>query len=1490
MEQQYDFTIQRWYHISKDGSYLRLSPQKNLNYPDGTKVNYVYINNRLLPNVLQTRNGDQITISYRTRTEAFKFRWAIDQVQDTLGRLITVHYYGDYGYDAGTGKPQSALAAVTAPDQITGQERVLVKLEYENVDLHYNFSPAPAENSVPPMLTVLRKIYYPATGRGYLFEEFSSYGMARKISMRKDMNDPSYPGGTDGTPIAYTYYDYPLNDIESGQLNDAPKYTERHEWWAGKTDAQGNAVSTPTIYTYQRDPGAFADTVYIPDSTNTGYILKMITSGTSGGFASSVEMLNNQEQLLQKTETTYSTFGDSVPLPIQVLVTNEASETAKTIYDYYSNAYGRVRYIDEHGFTGSIQRRTEFEYINDTPFIDHNLLRLVKWQRVYSGSSLTQAVAMTRYFYDDYAIKGGMEYYAGQSIPSTHSATFDQTYSPRGNLTTARAYSSINPDVYTDRSMKYDIFGNVVEADVSCCQVKKAGFSYNATWYSQPDWTRDGNEQQPPYLDTSYQYDFYTGLTKQVTAPNGQSLSYSYDSAWRLDTATNNGTGATTITRPDKDGYQNDQLSYFERASYDDNGTKTITSRSWFDGAGHSIRGGAGAGASPSTYDMSAVTYDYLGRPTRQSNPYAGDSSGNGMAQYFTVSLYDVQSRVIEVVLPDDNPQGQRSRVQTSYNGSTVTGTDQVGRQKRSQVDGLGRLISVTEQNPQNGALDSTNYQTTYAYNVLDNLTQVNQGGQIRAYKYDALGRLLFEKTPEQTPTIADGGVPNQWTAAYTYTDFNAVAARTDARGVVTTYGYGALNRLETITYNTSNAPNVEATNPVTLTYFDSGSGKGQAETIDNGTALESFGYDGVGRLGSLTRTFPGNSNQYTTSYEYNAANQPTYITYPSNKRLRMNHDARGRMSGLDKMNGAVVQTSYLSQTSYNTAGQVTSMMLGSGVVDTITYDGQRLQLTRQTATKSGSTLMDLNYSYAATAGSSGTGTTAGNSGQLMAVTNNPNAQPSTINGQNRNQAFTYDDLGRLLTATGTGSAQGQWQRRFAYDRFGNRTGVWDATTGGSQIQSVSLQQSGGVPTNRLTSVTNGGTTVNYGYDNNGNVTNDGVHLYRYDAENRMVKVDDGVNGIYGYDTANCRVKKVVATYTTYCIWEGGQVIAEYSDAPQQGSGGLKYYEVDRLSTRLVTNGTGSVLGTQDHLPFGEEAGVAGESEKHRFTNYERDGESGTDYAVNRQYHAATGRFLRPDPVTGNATDPQTLNRYAYTANDPINLVDPTGLDVAIPGYCPPEFPFCGEATVNIGGFGYTNVTVGYDGSGGGTFLWNTGRGPNSFLGRLEIAGISLSGLPVGFLGFQRSDRDTKADVEWARSVMRDGMPFPPGRTDNIENVLDCYNKWKFSSTIAGLVGEQYRGIAEAFEIGAPTSLGGDILATIAKAQRKGFGGPTHPYGSGMNALFRAIGKTLGLPTSVRQGLTFVGDRATPALRYVGVAVAGYNASIFGQCLFGYLK
>jgi RHS repeat-associated protein len=85
-----------------------------------------------------------------------------------------------------------------------------------------------------------------------------------------------------------------------------------------------------------------------------------------------------------------------------------------------------------------------------------------------------------------------------------------------------------------------------------------------------------------------------------------------------------------------------------------------------------------------------------------------------------------------------------------------------------------------------------------------------------------------------------------------------------------------------------------------------------------------------------------------------------------------------------------------------------------------------------------------------------------------------------------------------------------------------------------------------------------------------------------------------------------------------------------------------------------------------NHEPFGDapfdSTQLGTLPEKHQFTSYERDYESDTDYAVNRQYHTANGRFMQPDPIAGSLGDPQSLNRYTYVLNDPVNLNDPTGL------------------------------------------------------------------------------------------------------------------------------------------------------------------------------------------------------------------------------------
>ena len=68
------------------------------------------------------------------------------------------------------------------------------------------------------------------------------------------------------------------------------------------------------------------------------------------------------------------------------------------------------------------------------------------------------------------------------------------------------------------------------------------------------------------------------------------------------------------------------------------------------------------------------------------------------------------------------------------------------------------------------------------------------------------------------------------------------------------------------------------------------------------------------------------------------------------------------------------------------------------------------------------------------------------------------------------------------------------------------------------------------------------------------------------------------------------------------------------------------------------------------------------------FTGQERDAESNLDHMGARYYSSQFGRFVSPD-TTGislaNLGDPQQLNLYAYTRNNPISNIDPTGLDCA---------------------------------------------------------------------------------------------------------------------------------------------------------------------------------------------------------------------------------
>jgi RHS repeat-associated protein len=79
----------------------------------------------------------------------------------------------------------------------------------------------------------------------------------------------------------------------------------------------------------------------------------------------------------------------------------------------------------------------------------------------------------------------------------------------------------------------------------------------------------------------------------------------------------------------------------------------------------------------------------------------------------------------------------------------------------------------------------------------------------------------------------------------------------------------------------------------------------------------------------------------------------------------------------------------------------------------------------------------------------------------------------------------------------------------------------------------------------------------------------------------------------------------------------------------------------------------------------------ASDSTRQRFTQKERDSESGLDYFLARYYSSAQGRFTSVDPVTVTPErfyDPQQFNLYAYTRNNPLRFIDPTGKTLTISG------------------------------------------------------------------------------------------------------------------------------------------------------------------------------------------------------------------------------
>ncbi len=1057
-------------------------------------------------------------------------------------------------------------------------------------------------------------------------------------------------------------YDYPQTASPYG-INCADGTTVN----VNRKVSDGTNTAT---WNYVRNVSAGTTTMTTPALPDTPSANDAVYTFNSGGEETSRKVYGNSPgtTLLRTVNTTWA--GNGTP-STQIVILEDSNHTqSETATTFDSNGLldSMTEYDWGQGAPGNPIRQTNYTYQTSTNYTSRNIINLITSKQITNGQ---QSTVLYR---QDILYDGVMLATCPASALQHYDSAYPCSMNYRGNPTQVTTYLSPNtPSNPVSKNFTYDWFGNQRTAQINCCQTKTYSYS-SATQYSEPDSITSGSS---PQLITSFTYNSYTGVQLTATDPNNLVRNSSYDflrrpmSVWLKIGSTS---GASV-------SYSYDDVHFTSTTTSTIDSSKSIQQVAAMDGLGRTTKSTL-EDANSNIYSIVSTQYDIPGRLYKSSNPYTGSPS------FWVTTQFDVLGRPISSTLPDN------SATTYSYATNTVIITDPAGKQRETETDGVVRLSVTLEPDPANG--NTLTLQTTSSYNVLDQLTQTVQGSQTRSYNYDALGRVLSISLPESGLTCF-GSVTGSTCNSNGYDQWNNLLMKTDARGVLTSFSYDTLNRLIGVAYTIPNGSGVSSmpyvcdplggTNisaNVCFAYGTSASSynNGRPITMTDGVGSENYTFNNFGQMTQLQKKISGTT--YTMGYQYNIAGQPTQVIYPSSRVVQKSMDPIGRLCEVAPSTTGCNTASnpYTTGFSYNSAQEPSGFKYGNGLYASLGYSSDRLQLNcidYSTTNRNGACAHDsttkfgLNYSY---------GPTGSNNGQISGTTD------SFDNG--RSATYTYDSLGRLTQASTTGSTNyPNWDLKFAYDRYGNRTNQTVQSDTSPNLQPPAPSNSVTVnPSNNQIS------TVGYAYDLSGNMTNDGYNTLVYDGASRVTSATNvGGSGTYSYDGKGLRVTKVATGTTTVYIFSGGKVIAEYQNGAAPSSptreyvysgsiltakiegGSTNYYHTDHLSTRLLTDGSGNVLGQQGHYPFGETWYAQNTTTKWEYTSYERDSESGNDFAMAREGVNRLGRFSSTDPVAGSNSDPQSLDRYSYVENDPINLVDPSGQLIYNPPPAPPPPP-----------------------------------------------------------------------------------------------------------------------------------------------------------------------------------------------------------------------
>jgi RHS repeat-associated protein len=690
-------------------------------------------------------------------------------------------------------------------------------------------------------------------------------------------------------------------------------------------------------------------------------------------------------------------------------------------------------------------------------------------------------------------------------------------------------------------------------------------------------------------------------------------------------------------------------------------------------------------------------TIDPVGRATQMT--YAANGidpvtvqQQTAASTYSNVAQFTYNNQHLPLTYTD--AAGQTTSYTYNAAGQTTQTTDALSEVTTYQYDSLGYLTRIVNANGQTAAsftydsfgrvatrTDSEGYTVNYAYDALDrvttetypdgttrvftwnklDLTSVkDRQDRVTSYTYDAVRNLINVKDPlgHQTKfayyengtlkslTDPNGNVTT-WSidiqsrvTGKTYADGSQVTntyenttsrlkAVTDALGQVKQNTYNLDNSLAAITYaNAVHAtPNVSyAYDPYFL----------RPVSMTDGSGTTQYTYEPVGSLGALQPLKEiGPFNNTTITYQYDSLGRVKARTVDTSTET-FTYDSLGRPTSHGTPLGNFT-LGYLGQTS-----QLTSQLLGNGVGTKWTYNTNLNDRRLKDIANSGAT-----RSYQFT-------TTPENDITQIAET-----APLGSAWAPQTWTYSYDESDRVQTGqSSSGSHYG-----YTYDPADNITAFNNPS--GSE----------GATYNDLNQIKSFGSTA-YIYDANGNVLDDGVRTYQWDAENRLIEVAHKTGpGIttFRYDGLGRRIAISYNGSETHYLWCGSMLCQGRTSTDTvtrryypEGeaiplSGTLLYYGQDQLGSvrDVLAAQNGSRVASFDYDPYGNSSQSNGRvATDFRYAGMFYDQQDGLYLTQYRAYDSRTGRWVSRDPIEENGG----LNLYAYVGGSPTNAIDPTGL------------------------------------------------------------------------------------------------------------------------------------------------------------------------------------------------------------------------------------